>query len=117
MLNVTNAGTKTAFKLLNYLPIKTIKLAITEQDSKALQQCKGITAKIANNIITHFSNKLTIINNDDDIHYQKSNLVLETLLKLGFEKTVINNYIFCNINWKLSIEEIITIAIRELNHG
>lgn len=117
LLNVTNVGTKTALKLLNHLPIKTIKLAITKQDNKVLQQCKGITSKIANNIITHFSNKLTITDNDDDVHYQKSNLILETLLKLDFEKTVINNYILCNINWKLSIEEIITIAVRELNHG
>lgn len=118
LLNLTNVGTKTALKLLNHLPIKTIKLAITKQDNKVLQQCKGITSKIANNIITHFSNKLTITDNDDDVvHYQKSNLILETLLKLGFEKTVINNYILCNINWKLSIEEIIKIAVRELNHG
>lgn len=116
LLNVRNVGPKTALKLLNQLPLATIKLAITNQDNKILQQCKGITTKIANNIIIYFGNQVIVVSNDD-IHYQKSNLVFDTLLKLGFEKNNINNYILQSINWELTIEEIITIAIRDLNHG
>ncbi|WP_375317814.1 hypothetical protein [Spiroplasma endosymbiont of Virgichneumon dumeticola] len=37
LLNVRSVGTKNALKLLNQLPIATIKLAITNQDNKVLQ--------------------------------------------------------------------------------
>ncbi|WP_342276915.1 hypothetical protein [Spiroplasma endosymbiont of Nebria brevicollis] len=90
LFNVRSVGTKTALKLLNQLPIATIKLAITNQNNKVLQQCKGIITKIATNVITYFSSQLAVVSNDD-IHYQKSVLVFDTLLKLGFEKTSINN--------------------------
>jgi len=98
LLNVSSVGPKTALKLLNSLTIATIKLAITKQDSKILQQCKGITPKIANNIISYFNNHLKVINQQDRDQFHKSNLVFDTLIKLGFTKEAINHFLLTDVN-------------------
>jgi len=98
LLNVSSVGPKTALKLLNSLSLDSIKLAISNQDCKILQQCKGITPKIANNIINYFSNQTKIIGSLENNQNDKSDLVFATLLKLGFSPAVINNFLLKNVN-------------------
>lgn len=117
LLNVSNVGPKSALKLLNHLSLDSIKLAISEQNHKILQECKGINQKMAINIINYFSSQLKVINNLVSNDNNKSDLVFDTLLKLGFNPVVINDFLLKNINWDLEIEEIITLAIKEIKYG
>ncbi|WP_338986374.1 Holliday junction branch migration protein RuvA [Spiroplasma endosymbiont of Thecophora atra] len=117
LLNISNIGPKTALRLLNQLSLDSIKLAISKQDYKILQQCKGITHKIANNIINYFSNHIKVVSNLTTSQNEKSDLVFDTLLKLGFSSIVINNFLLRNINWDLEVEEIIALAIKEIKYG
>ncbi|MBP1525655.1 MAG: hypothetical protein H9Q65_03640 [Spiroplasma ixodetis] len=117
LLNISNIGPKTALRLLNQLSLDSIKLAISKQDYKILQQCKSITHKIANNIINYFSNHIKVVSNLTTSQNEKSDLVFDTLLKLGFSSIVINNFLLRNINWDLEVEEIIALAIKEIKYG
>ncbi len=92
-------------------------MAISKQDYKILQKCKGITHKIANNIINYFSNHIKVVSNLTTSQNEKSDLVFDTLLKLGFSSIVINNFLLRNINWDLEVEEIIALAIKEIKYG
>lgn len=114
---MSNIGPKTALRLLNQLSIDSIKLAISKQDYKILQQCKGITHKIPNNIINYFSNHIKVVSNLTTSQNEKSDLVFDTLLKLGFSSIVINIFLLRNINWDLEFEEIIALAIKEIKYG
>lgn len=117
LLNVNNVGPKSALKLLNQLSLDSIKIAIIEQNHKILQVCKGITQKMAINIINYFSSHINVINNLVSNDNTKSELVVDTLLKLGFSREIINNFLLKNVNWNLTIEEIIAFAIKEIKYG
>ncbi len=117
LLNVSNVGPKSALKLLNHLSLASIKLAISEQNHKLLQECKGITQKMATNIINYFSSEIKVINNLVSNDNTKFGLVFDTLLKLGFNREVINDFLLKNVNWNLEIEEIIAFAIKGIKYG
>lgn len=113
LISISHIGPKTALKILNSVNITDLKEAIAFQNFKVLQQCKGVTRKLAYAIIDHFNKKSKIPMTNHD-YQQKWALIFETLLKLGFNKNNINNYLL-NVDWTKNIDNIVSDAVKELH--
>jgi Holliday junction DNA helicase RuvA len=120
LISVSGVGANTARVMLSSLTSEEIKKAIFSNNSKTLQDVKGIGAKTSQRIIIELKDK---IGNEDElgeIVLPENNTIreeaLSALVMLGFAKhtvaKVLDKVIKANV--PASVEELIKVALKQL---
>ncbi|EOD00675.1 Holliday junction branch migration protein RuvA [Caldisalinibacter kiritimatiensis] len=119
LMSVSGIGPKVALAILSTLSTNNIKLAIINDDIKALSKAPGIGKKTAKRIILELKDKIdnNIVIEENRVIENTNNIdeVIGALLSLGYTRNECNN-VLAKINKEnLKTEEIIKIALKELS--
>ncbi len=120
LISVSGVGANTARVMLSSLTSEEIKKAIFSNNSKTLQDVKGIGAKTAQRIIIELKDKIGKEDELGEIVLPQNNTIrdeaLSALVMLGFAKhtvaKVLDKVIKANV--PASVEELIKIALKQL---
>ena len=120
LISVSGVGANTARVMLSSLTAEEIKKAIFSNNSKTLQDVKGIGAKTAQRIIIELKDKIGKEDEMGEIVLPQNNTIrdeaLSALVMLGFAKNavikVLDKVIRANV--PSSVEELIKHALKQL---
>lgn len=120
LISVSGVGANTARVMLSSLTAEEIKKAIFSNNSKTLQDVKGIGAKTAQRIIIELKDKIGKEDELGEIVLPQNNTIrdeaLSALVMLGFAKhtvaKVLDKVIKANV--PASVEELIKVALKQL---
>ncbi len=120
LISVSGVGANTARVMLSSLTSEEIKKAIFSNNSKTLQDVKGIGAKTAQRIIIELKDKIGKEDELGEIVLPQNNTIrdeaLSALVMLGFAKhtvaKVLDKVIKANV--PASVEELIKVALKQL---
>jgi len=120
LISVSGVGANTARMMLSSLTSEEIKKAIFSNNSKTLQDVKGIGAKTAQRIIIELKDKIGKEEEMGEIVLAQDNTIreeaLSALVMLGFAKNSIAKVLdkIIKANAPSSVEELIKIALKQL---
>ena len=120
LISVSGVGANTARMMLSSLTSEEIKQAIFSNNSKTLQDVKGIGAKTAQRIIIELKDKIGKEDEMGKIVLAQDNTIreeaLSALVMLGFAKNSIAKVLdkIIKANAPTSVEELIKIALKQL---
>lgn len=120
LISVSGVGANTARVMLSSLTSEEIKKAIFSNNSKTLQDVKGIGAKTAQRIIIELKDKIGKEDDMGEIVLPQNNTIreeaLSALVMLGFAKNTVIKVIdkLIKANAPSSVEELIKIALKQL---
>ena len=120
LISVSGVGANTARMMLSSLTSEEVKKAIFSNNSKTLQDVKGIGAKTAQRIIIELKDKIGKEDEMGEIVLPMDNTIreeaLSALVMLGFAKNSIAKVLdkIIKANAPTSVEELIKIALKQL---
>ncbi len=120
LISVSGVGANTARMMLSSLTSEEVKKAIFSNNSKTLQDVKGIGAKTAQRIIIELKDKIGKEDEMGEIVLAQDNTIreeaLSALVMLGFAKNSIAKVLdkIIKANAPTSVEELIKIALKQL---
>jgi Holliday junction DNA helicase RuvA len=120
LISVSGVGANTARMMLSSLTSEEVKKAIFSNNSKTLQDVKGIGAKTAQRIIIELKDKIGKEDEMGEIVLAMDNTIreeaLSALVMLGFMKNSIAKVLdkIIKANAPSSVEELIKIALKQL---
>ena len=120
LISVSGVGANTARMMLSSLTSDEVKKAIFSNNSKTLQDVKGIGAKTAQRIIIELKDKIGKEDEMGEIVLAMDNTIreeaLSALVMLGFAKNSIAKVLdkIIKANAPTSVEELIKIALKQL---
>ena len=120
LISVSGVGANTARMMLSSLTSEEVKKAIFSNNSKTLQDVKGIGAKTAQRIIIELKDKIGKEDEMGEIVLPMDNTIreeaLSALVMLGFAKNAIAKVLdkIIKANAPTSVEELIKIALKQL---
>jgi len=120
LISVSGVGANTARMMLSSLTADEIKKAIFSNNSKTLQDVKGIGAKTAQRIIIELKDKIGKEEEMGEIVLPQDNTIreeaLSALVMLGFAKNSIVKVLdkIIKANSPASVEELIKLALKQL---
>ncbi len=120
LISVSGVGANTARVMLSSLTSDEIKKAIFSNNSKTLQDVKGIGAKTAQRIIIELKDKIGKEDELGEIISPQNNTIkeeaLSALVMLGFAKNTVVKILdkIIKANVPTSVEELIKIALKQL---
>jgi len=120
LISVSGVGANTARMMLSSLTSEEVKKAIFSNNSKTLQDVKGIGAKTAQRIIIELKDKIGKEDEMGEIVLPMDNTIreeaLSALVMLGFAKNSIAKVLdkIIKANAPSSVEELIKIALKQL---
>jgi len=120
LISVSGVGANTARVMLSSLTAEEIKKAIFSNNSKTLQDVKGIGAKTAQRIIIELKDKIGKEDELGEILLPQNNTIreeaLSALVMLGFAKNTVTKVLdkVIKANAPASVEELIKIALKQL---
>lgn len=120
LISVSGVGANTARMMLSSLTSEEVKKAIFSNNSKTLQDVKGIGAKTAQRIIIELKDKIGKEDEMGEIVLAMDNTIrdeaLSALVMLGFAKNSIAKVLdkIIKANAPTSVEELIKIALKQL---
>lgn len=120
LISVSGVGANTARMMLSSLTADEIKKAIFSNNSKTLQDVKGIGAKTAQRIIIELKDKIGKEDEMGEIVLPQDNTIreeaLSALVMLGFAKNSIAKVLdkIIKANPPASVEELIKLALKQL---
>ncbi|RKD34664.1 Holliday junction branch migration protein RuvA [Thermohalobacter berrensis] len=120
LLTVSKIGPKVALGLLSTLSSANIKIAIINEDTKALSKAPGIGKKTAERLILELKDKISD-NIVEDVQFGQPtikndfNEAVNALLALGYTKNEVNTVLSKNKLDGYTTEDIIKIALKELS--
>lgn len=120
LISVSGVGANTARVMLSSLTAEEIKKAIFSNNSKTLQDVKGIGAKTAQRIIIELKDKIGKEDELGEIVVPQNNTIkeeaLSALVMLGFAKNTVAKVLdkVIKANTPTSVEELIKIALKQL---
>ena len=120
LISVSGVGANTARMMLSSLTAEEVKKAIFSNNSKTLQDVKGIGAKTAQRIIIELKDKIGKEDEMGEIVLFQDNTIkdeaLSALVMLGFAKNSIAKVLdkIINANSPASVEELIKLALKQL---
>ncbi|MGZ2371047.1 Holliday junction branch migration protein RuvA [Ancylomarina sp. YFZ004] len=120
LISVSGVGANTARMMLSSLTSEEVKKAIFSNNSKTLQDVKGIGAKTAQRIIIELKDKIGKEDEMGEIVLAMDNTIreeaLSALVMLGFAKNSIAKMLdkIIKANAPTSVEELIKIALKQL---
>ena len=127
LVSVNSIGPKVACGILSSMSVDSLKLTIVNGDAVSLSTAKGVGKKTAQKIILELKDKISIDSiSSKDIStgemeittsgkdFEKRELVLDALVKLGFMKNDIEKFLsIINID-EMEIEDIIKLSMKKL---
>ncbi|WP_372640445.1 Holliday junction branch migration protein RuvA [Ancylomarina sp.] len=120
LISVSGVGANTARMMLSSLTSEEVKKAIFSNNSKTLQDVKGIGTKTAQRIIIELKDKIGKEDEMGEIVLSLDNTIreeaLSALVMLGFAKNSISKVLdkIIKANAPTSVEELIKIALKQL---
>ncbi|MFT5749330.1 MAG: Holliday junction DNA helicase RuvA [Ancylomarina sp.] len=120
LISVSGVGANTARVMLSSLTSEEIKKAIFSNNSKTLQDVKGIGAKTAQRIIIELKDKIGKEDELGEIVLPENNTIreeaLSALVMLGFAKHTVTKVLdkVIKANIPASVEELIKVALKQL---
>ncbi|MCZ4695640.1 Holliday junction branch migration protein RuvA [Ancylomarina euxinus] len=120
LISVSGVGANTARMMLSSLTSEEVKKAIFSNNSKTLQDVKGIGTKTAQRIIIELKDKIGKEDEMGEIVLSQDNTIreeaLSALVMLGFAKNTITKVLdkIIKANAPTSVEELIKIALKQL---
>ena len=120
LISVSGVGANTARMMLSSLTADEIKKAIFSNNSKTLQDVKGIGAKTAQRIIIELKDKIGKEDEMGEIVLLQDNTIreeaLSALIMLGFAKNSIAKVLdkIIKANSPANVEELIKLALKQL---
>ncbi len=120
LISVSGVGANTARVMLSSLTSEEIKKAIFSNNSKTLQDVKGIGAKTAQRIIIELKDKIGKEDEMGEIVLPQNNTIreeaLSALVMLGFAKNTVAKVLdkVIKANAPASVEELIKVALKQL---
>ncbi len=120
LISVSGVGANTARMMLSSLTADEIKKAIFSNNSKTLQDVKGIGAKTAQRIIIELKDKIGKEDEMGEIVLPQDNTIreeaLSALIMLGFAKNSIAKVLdkIIKANSPANVEELIKLALKQL---
>ena len=120
LISVSGVGANTARMMLSSLTSEEVKKAIFSNNSKTLQDVKGIGAKTAQRIIIELKDKIGKEDEMGEIVLPLDNTIreeaLSALVMLGFAKNSIAKVLdkIIKANAPTSVEDLIKIALKQL---
>ncbi|RZT92443.1 Holliday junction DNA helicase subunit RuvA [Ancylomarina subtilis] len=120
LISVSGVGANTARMMLSSLTADEIKKAIFSNNSKTLQDVKGIGAKTAQRIIIELKDKIGKEDEMGEIVLLQDNTIreeaLSALIMLGFAKNSIAKVLdkIIKVNSPANVEELIKLALKQL---
>jgi len=120
LISVSGVGANTARVMLSSLTSEEIKKAIFSNNSKTLQDVKGIGAKTAQRIIIELKDKIGKEDEMGEIVLPQNNTIreeaLSALVMLGFAKNTVVKVLdkIIRANVPSNVEELIKIALKQL---
>jgi len=120
LISVSGVGANTARMMLSSLTSEEIKKAIFSNNSKTLQDVKGIGAKTAQRIIIELKDKIGKEDEIGEIVFAQDNTIreeaLSALVMLGFNKNSIVKVLdkIMKASSPSSVEELIKMALKQL---
>lgn len=120
LISVSGVGANTARMMLSSLTSEEVKKAIFSNNSKTLQDVKGIGTKTAQRIIIELKDKIGKEDEMGEIVLSLDNTIreeaLSALVMLGFAKNSIAKVLdkIIKANAPTSVEELIKIALKQL---
>jgi len=120
LISVSGVGANTARMMLSSLTADEIKKAIFSNNSKTLQDVKGIGAKTAQRIIIELKDKIGKEDEMGEIVLPQDNTIreeaLSALIMLGFAKNSIAKVLdkIIKVNSPANVEELIKLALKQL---
>lgn len=120
LISVSGVGANTARMMLSSLTSEEVKKAIFSNNSKTLQDVKGIGAKTAQRIIIELKDKIGKEDEMGEFVLPMDNTIreeaLSALVMLGFAKNSIAKVLdkIIKANAPTSVEELIKIALKQL---
>jgi len=120
LISVSGVGANTARMMLSSLTSEEVKQAIFSNNSKTLQDVKGIGAKTAQRIIIELKDKIGKESEMGEIVLPQSNTIreeaLSALVMLGFAKNSIAKVLDKTLktNSPEGVEELIKLALKQL---
>lgn len=120
LISVSGVGANTARVMLSSLTAEEIKKAIFSNNSKTLQDVKGIGAKTSQRIIIELKDKIGKEDELGEIVLPQNNTIreeaLSALVMLGFAKNTVTKVLdkVIKVNIPSSVEELIKLALKQL---
>ena len=120
LISVSGVGANTARVMLSSLTAEEIKKAIFSNNSKTLQDVKGIGAKTSQRIIIELKDKIGKEDELGEIVFSQNNTIreeaLSALVMLGFAKNTVAKVLdkVIKANTPSSVEELIKVALKQL---
>ncbi|MRT92338.1 Holliday junction branch migration protein RuvA [Ancylomarina sp. 16SWW S1-10-2] len=120
LISVSGVGANTARVMLSSLTAEEIKKAIFSNNSKTLQDVKGIGAKTSQRIIIELKDKIGKEDELGEIVFSQDNTIreeaLSALVMLGFAKNTVAKVLdkVIKTNTTSSVEELIKLALKQL---
>ena len=120
LISVSGVGANTARVMLSSLTSEELKHAIFSNNSKTLQDVKGIGAKTAQRIIIELKDKIGKENEMGEIVFAQDNTIreeaLSALVMLGFAKNTIGKVLdkIIKSNMPANVEDLIKLALKQL---
>ena len=120
LISVSGVGANTARVMLSSLTAEEVKKAIFSNNSKTLQDVKGIGAKTAQRIIIELKDKIGKEDEIGQIVLLQDNTIreeaLSALVMLGFVKNSVDKILdkIIKANAPTSVEELIKVALKQL---
>lgn len=121
LISISGVGPKMALAILSGLPCKELLAAILHADNARLCAIPGVGRKTAERIILELRDKLSKdMGTSSSCETQKHSLVrddaVSALVNLGYKKQVAEGTVLkIKVNDEMKIEELIKMALRELN--
>ncbi len=127
LLKVQGVGAKSALAVLSALPPERIHEAIMNHETAAFTQADGIGPKVATRIVNelqsfaqkHPGDYVPSATNAEGVPPHNNSEIVQTLLTLGYKKheaqRVVNQV--ARDNKSSTIEELVSLAIKELSKG